>query len=219
MISAAWSSPYVVSGPELRLGNAAQLELLRTVLGRGASMRMRVRGSSMSPFVRDGDLVTIVPAAGRQFRVGDVVAAVAPANARLVVHRLVARRGNRWLLRGDNCREADGVIAVDAVVGVVARVRRGQREHRLGVAGSSTAWVAAANRNGRLAAALASWTLLRRSVARFNPWRQSTPSFPSVMRALASAPPVSPASPGESEAALRRLTPRATRAARPRSES
>ena len=49
------------------------LELVRRLLGDGLSVRLRVTGSSMSPFLRDGDVATLVPLGGRPIRRGWLV--------------------------------------------------------------------------------------------------------------------------------------------------
>jgi hypothetical protein len=47
--------------PVLSLSGAALLALARDVLARGAQVRFRARGSSMSPFIRDRDILTLAP--------------------------------------------------------------------------------------------------------------------------------------------------------------
>lgn len=56
-----------------------------------------IRGASMRPALRQGDLVLIRPAPG--YRIGDVVAY--RLEGRIVLHRVVARDGSRYVLQGD----------------------------------------------------------------------------------------------------------------------
>jgi len=44
-----------------RLPMAVFTRLAKDVLGRGASFRFQARGNSMTPFIRDGDVIAIVP--------------------------------------------------------------------------------------------------------------------------------------------------------------
>lgn len=134
---------------ELRLTDEGQLGLLAAVTGRGAAFRTTVRGGSMSPFVRDGDVVTIEPRAGRIPGVGEVVAFAHPVHGRLVIHRVVARAAGGWLLRGDACAVPDGVVEESRVVGFVARVERRGRTVFAGV-GRGGATVAVLSRSGTL---------------------------------------------------------------------
>src|SRR5512142_2476662 len=83
-----------LAGPDLEA-------LLRAVLARNVPFRFRARGSSMHPFLRDGDQVTVSPATGALFHSGDVVAFVDPAVGRLIVHRIIAVSRGEFLMQGD----------------------------------------------------------------------------------------------------------------------
>lgn len=120
-------------GGELHLSNLGQLELLRGMAEHGKPLRTTARGFSMSPFIRDEDVLTIVPMHGRAPRVGEVVAFTLPDSGRLAIHRIVARVGACWLVRGDNCPENDGLVASGDIIGRVVRVERQGREVRLGL--------------------------------------------------------------------------------------
>lgn len=114
------------------MSGAALQEFLRAVLARGVPLRFKARGFSMSPFIQDGDVLTVAPHPGRRPRSGEVVAFCHPQTGKLLVHRVLARRGGGYLLRGDNTPEADGLIPAVHVLGRVARVERRGRRVRLG---------------------------------------------------------------------------------------
>ncbi len=107
-------------------------ELLRDSLVRGVSMRFAAAGTSMDPFIKDGDIVTVAPLTDG-LRPGEIVAAVSPANGLVVVHRVVALRNGSALLKGDNLPAADGEAAGAALLGRVVRAERGGRQVVLGV--------------------------------------------------------------------------------------
>lgn len=142
-------SPFVGRGGQLSLDNPSQLELLRGVTERGAELRTRVRGASMAPFLRDGDVVTFRPLARRDPHVGDVVAVSLGCGRRMAVHRVVARDPGGWLVRGDNCKGPDGVFPRDSLVGRVVRVEREKRDVHLGL-GVEAAVLAVLSRQGWL---------------------------------------------------------------------
>ena len=87
----------------------------------------------MAPFIRDGDAVTVAPRSGRRTRRGDVVALVVPDDGRLLVHRVVGRRGAAVLIKGDSVSRSDGWFGEAEVVGVVVRVDRGNKRRWLGL--------------------------------------------------------------------------------------
>ena len=83
-------------------------------------VHLTVRGSSMAPTVKEGEVLTVGPV--RRVWPGDLVVFPGRGGA-LVAHRVVAlwpRGGTWWLLtQGDACRRPDGWLAGSALVGVV----------------------------------------------------------------------------------------------------
>jgi signal peptidase I len=122
--SRAWSTPYAQSGGSYSLSGPALAEVAREVLARGHSFRFLAPGGSMSPFIRDGDVVTLVPLDGSTCISGDVVAFVMPRSGRLVVHRTIAVDGDRYRIQGDNNPEEDGEFPRNVIIGRVARIER-----------------------------------------------------------------------------------------------
>ena len=95
----------------------------------------------MSPFIRDGDVITVAPAQtqaagqdGKDCGIGQIVAFTSPVSQRLVVHRIVGRQESCFLVQGDNMQTsgADSVGRGD-VLGRVVRIERGRRRVWLGL--------------------------------------------------------------------------------------
>ena len=124
---------YISIGGELSLSNLGQKELLLAMAEKGAALRTTARGFSMQPFIRDKDVLTIAPVKDTQFSLGDVVAFAHPGTNRLVIHRIIGRTNNGWLIKGDNCYEPDGVVVDEKIIGRVSRVERGTTEVKLAV--------------------------------------------------------------------------------------
>jgi signal peptidase I len=96
----------------------------------GISVRVRVRGQSMYPFIRDGDVVEVVPVSAEAVAVGDVV--FFRAGYRLFAHRvfrcMTDGQSVHLLTRGDNHKLADSPIRDSRdLVGKVGIVYRGCR--------------------------------------------------------------------------------------------
>jgi hypothetical protein len=83
----------------------------------------------MLPFLRDGDLVEIRPAAVTEIGIGDVICYVPPSGG-LCLHRVVAREKRGFVTRGDALAYVESVPAA-AVLGVVTTVERRGRVRRL----------------------------------------------------------------------------------------
>jgi signal peptidase I len=62
----------------------------------------------MLPLLRDGDVVTVTPAARTEIRVGDVICYEA-LPGRLVVHRVIGHARDRFLAKGDALSAPDSV--------------------------------------------------------------------------------------------------------------
>jgi signal peptidase I len=122
---------------------------MKAVLDRDVPFRFEARGTSMAPFIRNGDIVTVRPVRERPLRKGDVVAFAEPLTEKLYVHRIIGKTGSRYAIKGDNVSEPDGLIPGTSIVGVVAKVERGGREISLGV-GRGRALIADMSRIGAL---------------------------------------------------------------------
>jgi len=134
--------------------------LVRDLLRDGLPVKVAVTGSSMFPFIRAGDVVTLRPRAGALL--GGVIAFLRP-EARLVVHRVVARTGAGVVTRGDASPRTDDPVGWGDVLGHVAGVERGGRPVGLGL-GPERALIAVLSRWGLLQAGSRQLVALRRTL-------------------------------------------------------
>jgi hypothetical protein len=116
-----------VSGPAL-------IDLMQPVLAEGRSLRFCAKGWSMAPFVRDGDVICVSPLSQAGPSVGEVVAFIRADTGQLVVHRVIAREGESYAIRGDNTPGmGDGAVRRQNILGRVTSVTRNGREVGLGL--------------------------------------------------------------------------------------
>ena len=73
---------------------------VKKLVDEGKSVRMRVRGGSMLPFIRNNDIVRLIPASQGKIRKGTVVVAQTDELG-YVMHRIVQIEGERITLLGD----------------------------------------------------------------------------------------------------------------------
>jgi hypothetical protein len=156
------SAALVRKGGELALSGPALTDLMTAVLAKGKAFRFRARGWSMSPFVKDGDVLTVRPLPGRDPRPGEIVAFLHPRSGQAGVHRIVGVAGGMFLVRGDNVNQADGALARDRILGMVTEIVRDGRRVR-GVSGRLGPVLAVLSRAGGLSRGL---EMLRRLVRR-----------------------------------------------------
>jgi hypothetical protein len=141
----------------------------------------------MSPFIRDGDVITIAPvqppdpnpnvptpssqSAGdlmeaRNCDVGQVVAFVSAPSRRLVVHRIIGRQDSGFLIQGDNLSgPVADTVRPDDIVGRVVRIERGRKRVWLGL-GPERYAIAVLSRAGLLLPLRSRAAVLRRFFGR-----------------------------------------------------
>jgi len=130
----AKTDTHLNKGKELALSGTALVELMRGVLGKRVPFRFRARGWSMSPFIRDGDVISISPLFNSLPKPGEVVGFIHPDTDKLVVHRVVGQRSQACLVRGDNLSgDNDGWVPKEKILGMVTRVERNGKRVWLGL--------------------------------------------------------------------------------------
>lgn len=100
------------------------LELLRS----GVTVRLRVTGRSMVPYLGDNDLVTLEPVGAADIRLGDLVYSQQPGLPPLL-HRVIGRApgadgGRSLITKGDALAMRDPAVAAGLVAGRVVAIRR-----------------------------------------------------------------------------------------------
>ncbi len=97
------------------------LGLAEEILARGKPFRFRAQGKSMSPFIKDGDTVTLVP--DKKADVGDVVL-FKTDEGRLYLHRIVKKAESGIVTRGDAYLnyDEDGLTPYRNILGKVAKI-------------------------------------------------------------------------------------------------
>jgi hypothetical protein len=126
-------------------------EIMRDVLSKGMSFRFSAGGFSMSPFIKNGDIISVSPLPSRLPSIGDVVAFIHPVTKLLCIHRVLSRNKYSILVQGDNMpHNPDGMIHGNAVIGRVTLVERRGRRIRFGL-GPERRIIAIISRNGILA--------------------------------------------------------------------
>jgi len=110
------------------IGNAVWFEAVRAELDMGRCVTVRPKGTSMHPAIEGNtDELTIEPCGGADVRSGDIVLALAPEPAGVVLHRVVRIKPDVVVLMGDANLWRREYCPVDGVAGrVVSIVRRGR---------------------------------------------------------------------------------------------
>ncbi|MGB8580085.1 MAG: C25 family cysteine peptidase [Candidatus Sulfotelmatobacter sp.] len=93
--------------------------LSRELLNKGLTVRFQARGASMSPCIRDGEIVHVTAVIVSKLRKGDIVLTKGHSGFR--VHRLVLidQDKNLFMTRGDCGRQDDPPVHADQILGIV----------------------------------------------------------------------------------------------------
>jgi len=105
-------------------------KLSSEILKGGNSIRFKAYGSSMVPWIKNGDMLTVQPISINEIRVGQVVF-YASKSERPVVHRVLQIRLHEsktiLVTRGDASPLSEDQIEATKVLGKVVRIHRGKK--------------------------------------------------------------------------------------------
>ena len=107
---------------------AEALTLFEDILERGLSLRVRVTGESMKPFLRGGEIMTIKKESPDALRKGDLIF-FKNGHGPPFLHRLVQRRESpdgkfTFLTKGDALIALDKPVPYHRILGKVSRIEK-----------------------------------------------------------------------------------------------
>lgn len=137
--------------------------LISAVHERGCPIKFRVNGISMFPFIRDNDLITIVPTVSNKVSTGDVIAHMERETAALLVHRVIRRQKEIFYIKGDNLGLPDAPVSGKDILGKIAAIDRNGRPVRFSL-GPEKKIIAALSRIGLLKPLMDVLRILKNSI-------------------------------------------------------
>jgi signal peptidase I len=96
--------------------------IAQEVLGRGRALRFRAKGGSMAPFIRNGDVVEVVPLEGK-INLGDIVL-YRSSHGNTVIHRVIQRSKRSIITKGDSVPSSDQPVLSKQVLGRVVAIEK-----------------------------------------------------------------------------------------------
>lgn len=91
--------------------------LTSELIAGGYGLRFQAVGRSMLPTIQDGEIVHVKPVAGNMLRIGDIV--LLRSRSEFKAHRIIRKRGECFITRGDAGVDTDGEIRCDQILGRV----------------------------------------------------------------------------------------------------
>jgi len=108
-------------------------DIIHDACQKGKSIRFRAYGSSMYPFIRNGDTVTISPCSSQKMHIGYIAAFVNPQSGSLVVHRVIKISSAMCVTKGDNCHGFDCGVKIGELLGLVTDIERNCKSVKAGL--------------------------------------------------------------------------------------
>lgn len=96
--------------------------IAQKVLGRGRTLRFKAKGGSMSPLIRNGDVVEVAPFKGK-VNFGDIILYFSSWGTP-VVHRVIQRNKESIITKGDSVPSSDHPVLFKQVLGRVVAVEK-----------------------------------------------------------------------------------------------
>ena len=123
----AYDSIKAERGREVTLETPDFLEQARQLLSRSLPVELRMSGSSMSPAIEDGDIITLEPVTEEPIKQGDIVLYQSRMDT-AVIHRIIRLErssSERCIVtRGDAASHSDSPVPLHRILGRVKRVER-----------------------------------------------------------------------------------------------
>ncbi len=91
--------------------------LTSELIAGGYGLRFQAAGRSMLPTIQDGEVVHVKPVATDTLKVGDIV--LLRTGEQFKAHRIIRKRGQCFITRGDAGMDIDGEIRCDQILGRV----------------------------------------------------------------------------------------------------
>ena len=112
------------NGSELMLSGENLRDMLCDVLNKGTLFRFKARGSSMSPFIKDGDVLTICSTQQSDIKNGTIVVYYHKILNKPIIHRIVGKQNSYYLVKGDNTVGTADLVYEADILGRVSGIRR-----------------------------------------------------------------------------------------------
>ena len=124
---------FCLNPKEVSLSSQGLTTLLKAVLEKGKPFRFCASGHSMSPLIKNGDVLTVRVLKDRNIKIGEVVAYTHPTTNKLLVHRVIKSDGHCFSIKADRVKTAISDVAAELILGITDKVERDGRIVRFGL--------------------------------------------------------------------------------------
>ncbi len=98
-------------------------DLIREAIERNGTLKFRLKGTSMRPFLREGDILTVSALRSQKISVGDLV--IYHDGMSITCHRVFRTFKNNFQLKADAAMTADEFLKKGRLMGKVVELQKG----------------------------------------------------------------------------------------------
>jgi signal peptidase I len=91
-------------------------------ISEGNSVLLSVKGTSMLPFLHEGDVLTLVPFYGSELKFGDIV--LFKNKRKKILHRIIKKNNNKLVIQGDAFWKIKEKVTTDDVIARLQKIKR-----------------------------------------------------------------------------------------------
>ena len=106
----------------IRFSSKAAGILISALTRKELPVRMKVKGNSMYPIIKNEDTVTIRPLKNYTLELGDIGAFIDSDSQNLIIHRVIRKFGNAYLTKGDFNLYPDKKMPYDSANGYITQI-------------------------------------------------------------------------------------------------
>jgi hypothetical protein len=113
----------------MSVNSPLKIELVRLALNSNKNAYITLDGSCMRPFLKGSDILEIKRFECGQLKIGDIVAIEnSGSESRIIVHRIIRKRGEILVTKGDTCLKSDNPADFSRLLGKVVSFERNGRK-------------------------------------------------------------------------------------------
>ena len=104
-----------------------EIKKIEDILNEKGELVMVSQGRSMFPMLRSKCDTVVIRPVKRELKKYDVVLYVRKEDGAYILHRIIGKNENGYIIRGDNCFDKEYGISDDDVIGILEEFYRGKR--------------------------------------------------------------------------------------------
>ncbi len=110
----------------IQVSNKDFFEILFPFLEAGKPIKINVVGSSMRPFICNGDQVVLSPYQSNDLKIGRIV--LAEYNGKFVLHRIIKIKDGKFFLAGDGNTHQIEIVSLSDIKAILTQAMRHNRD-------------------------------------------------------------------------------------------